>query len=434
MRLAAAVLLSCGDQVWLGRRGRSRFLPGFWVFPGGAGERGESAEETARREVLEESGLDLGGRDLAPFARAITPPYSPMRFDAYIFHCELEQPEPLKLDDNELVEGRWDTVEVFLQDHRHGRIQLAPPTLNQLELWQACREGRQPWPSREEAFRLPSEDSQIVLPMAPQITLLPARSPAMPPAAWTNIAILGERNLYVVDPGGVDPQPLQEELLKRQEGGAELKGVLLTHHHPDHIAGYLSGGFEKVPLYAHSITAALLPRRFPAAKHLGDGTRLSLEEGLSVLAHHTPGHAPGHLCFEIPERSTLIAGDLISSLSSIVIPSDNGDLDDYLQSLSRMRALDCNLILCSHGPPYGRGSDPFGEALAHRFRREEQVLNVLHSSATGVTLEDITKTLYRGLSAELFPAARANVGHHLKRLLKNGQARLESERWKPVGA
>ncbi|MDF2723056.1 MAG: mismatch repair protein MutT [Paenibacillus sp.] len=34
--------------------------PGKWAFPGGLMELGESAEDTARREVLEETGLTIG--------------------------------------------------------------------------------------------------------------------------------------------------------------------------------------------------------------------------------------------------------------------------------------------------------------------------------------------------------------------------------------
>jgi 8-oxo-dGTP pyrophosphatase MutT (NUDIX family) len=40
-------------------------FPGFWGITGGGGEDGEAPETTARREVLEETGLALG--DITPF-------------------------------------------------------------------------------------------------------------------------------------------------------------------------------------------------------------------------------------------------------------------------------------------------------------------------------------------------------------------------------
>lgn len=132
-----------------------------------------------------------------------------------------------------------------------------------------------------------------------------------------------------------------------------------------------------LPLYCHPITAPLLPEDFPRTTEWNDGELLEVEPGLTMRAHFTPGHAPGHLAVEIPERKTLLAADLISSLSSIVIPSSNDDLPQYLDSLERMAKLGCHLVIPSHGPPYGEGSDPFGTAIAHRLQRERQVLGSL---------------------------------------------------------
>ena len=213
--------------------------------------------------------------------------------------------------------------------------------------------------------------------MAPGLTVIPVRTRSMPPAAWTNAAILGERELLVLDPGGPDVEVLQNELQGLVRQGATIKGVLLSHHHPDHLEGYHELGLSQLPLYCHPITAGLLPEGFPEPELLEDGDEMSLGSSLTLRAHFTPGHAPGHLAFELVERRALLAGDMISSLSSIVIPSDNGDLLHYLESLSRLRELGCHLVIPSHGPPFGKGSDPFGQALAHRKKREEQVISVL---------------------------------------------------------
>ena len=60
---AASVAIFSGPEVLLVARARSPYC-GLWTLPGGRIELGESAEAAARREIVEELGLELG--DLVP--------------------------------------------------------------------------------------------------------------------------------------------------------------------------------------------------------------------------------------------------------------------------------------------------------------------------------------------------------------------------------
>jgi ADP-ribose pyrophosphatase YjhB (NUDIX family) len=60
-----------GERVLLVRRGKQPRL-GLWSLPGGAQHVGERAEAAARRELLEETGIEVGPLELAAVVDAIS--------------------------------------------------------------------------------------------------------------------------------------------------------------------------------------------------------------------------------------------------------------------------------------------------------------------------------------------------------------------------
>lgn len=58
IEIAVAVVRQ-GDTVLIGRRSEGKFLAGYWEFPGGKMNPGESPEDAAVRECLEETGIAI---------------------------------------------------------------------------------------------------------------------------------------------------------------------------------------------------------------------------------------------------------------------------------------------------------------------------------------------------------------------------------------
>jgi ADP-ribose pyrophosphatase YjhB (NUDIX family) len=69
-RVGIGIVVLRGDEVLLIRRGQPPAL-GAWSLPGGGQELGETAEAAARRELFEETGLEVGPLRLAGIADSI---------------------------------------------------------------------------------------------------------------------------------------------------------------------------------------------------------------------------------------------------------------------------------------------------------------------------------------------------------------------------
>lgn len=146
---ASIILLRRGDKqagrsleiLLVKRTNRARFMPGFWVFPGGAvdpgdGEAGDTTahHRCAMRELEEEAGIALADdTELVPYTRWITPEWSPTRFDARFFFALAPRHARAVPDGEETIGADWFEPGEALAAHAGGEMMLAFPTIRQLE-------------------------------------------------------------------------------------------------------------------------------------------------------------------------------------------------------------------------------------------------------------------------------------------------------------
>src|SRR5262249_46427149 len=222
---------------------------------------------------------------------------------------------------------------------------------------------------------------------APDVQVLPLRTAALPPSTHTNAYLIGHDPAYLLDPGPADAseqQVLFELLDEKRRAGQRLAAIILTHPHIHHVgaAGAASSRYA-LPIWAHARTAEALRGSVAVDRELNEGDRIDLgraPDGNSpwfLETLHTPGHAAGHLSFHEPRYQLLFVGDMVSTQSSVVIAPPDGDLTLYLASLHRLRSMACRLLLPAHGSPSARHQFTIDEALAHRAKREEQLLQAL---------------------------------------------------------
>lgn len=257
--------------------------------------------------------------------------------------------------------------------------------------------------------------------VAPGLRVLPVRTPTLPPATHTNTYVVGDGALSVFDPASPwedEQQRLIAALDVRLERGERVERIVLTHHHADHVGGaivlkeQLAQRGLPVPIVAHPATTDLLTGLVAVDLPWHDGVILDCG-GRDLQAHHTPGHAPGHLVFQDAESGAMIAGDMVAGVGTIAISPDDGHLGRYLASLERMRALQASVLLPAHGEPLPHAETLLSFYIAHRHGRTEQMRLALKQLGNATPL-DVATVVYAGeIDDRFLPLAAAQVLSHL---------------------
>ena len=489
-RPAVSVMLTRGEKVLLVRRSpRLRAFANLWAFPGGTVSAGDSAvpvsgapdaETAARvaagvREVFEETGVFLGtaGRGPGPAAsddlrrrllageiglrevlegfeaeidgsrfsevEALTTPESaPYRFDTRFFRLPLPDGAQPSVWPGEIVDQTMLSPETALTRWRHGEMALAPPIIGLLERW-SPDDGVFRTRNRHEGRMRPA------VRYSPGIAVIPCRTRTLPPATHTNAVLVGTSHRYLVDPAA--ETPAEREMLfgmvDRLLGpGDRLTGVLVTHHHPDHIGSVAAAASRyRVPVGAHPETFARIPPVPGEARPLTEGDALDLGEapdgstGWTLDVRFVPGHAPGHLAFVESRYGAMVVGDMVSSLSSILIAPEDGDLGDYMESLRRL-AVECRgIVYPGHGVPVVAGADLLRGQVRHREAREKSLLEALDTEpatleAIGFRVYPTTEVPRRGPLRQL---AETALTSGLLKLEHEGRASTRAGRWFRTG-
>lgn len=267
--------------------------------------------------------------------------------------------------------------------------------------------------------------------VSPLIRRLVAKNPGPFTYLGTGVYIIGRGELAVIDPGPDDPTHI-EDILRAVEG-ERVTHIFVTHGHADHSPA----AHPLAERTGAKVYASALPVRATEADvrmEAGDDTSfkpdIAVQDGerfagasWTIEAVATPGHTSNHMAYALIEENALFPGDHIMGWSTTVISPPDGDMDDYLRSLEKVRDRNYETLWPTHGPPV-REVRPFVQAyLDHRLAREAQIIARLDDGYTRIP--DMVAVMYADIDKRLHPAACHSVLAHMARLVKRGLVETE---------
>ncbi len=283
-----------------------------------------------------------------------------------------------------------------------------------------------------------------------------------------NVYLVALEEGYLLIDCGMETKPAFEALsgamAERGIAWTEIRRIVLTHMHPDHmglarrlleLTGAKLAMHEAEARHLRMVTSS--ERRFPwidlvySQAGVPKGLEVKMDEHFLEVRKNfhdltpdllfsggeeiptaigplqvlwTSGHSPGHICLYARERKVLFSGDQIleNITPNIAWQPDRDMLGEFLESLERLALLDVELILPSHGEPFRGHRRWIEETIQHHRERCDEIYGLIeHSPRTAYSL--VGEMWRKKLSPINHHFAIFEVLAHLEHMQRQGRVR-----------
>ena len=210
----------------------------------------------------------------------------------------------------------------------------------------------------------------------------------------------------VVDPG--DAAPVVQAL---ERHGLQLSGILVTHHHPDHVGG-VDALRSRLQGVVHGPAREVIPQPFVP---LSDGDHIEVL-GLRFDVIDVPGHTAGHIAYvHRPANGTpfVFCGDtLFSAGCGRLFEGTPAQLHDSLQRLAALPG--DTRVYCTHeytlsNLRFAKAVEPGNQALSDYSRWcEDQRAKDIPTLPSNIAQERAINPFLRCTEPSVRDAARAH--------------------------
>ena len=156
---------------------------------------------------------------------------------------------------------------------------------------------------------------------------------------YSYLIIDENNNACVIDPSEAKPVI---DLVERKK--INLKYILNTHHHYDHI-----GGNEELKKKYNSIVVGYKDdaERIPGINVFVENNQVWKNDNFEAKIIHIPGHTTGHISFHFFNEKLIFTGDTLFSLGCGKI--FEGTYQEMFESLNKIKSLPADTkIYCGH--------------------------------------------------------------------------------------